>query len=179
MAKRLATLALTAAVTVLAAACASDHRERWQVEGIPDGSRLVVEERLRVSGFSGRVYVQDGEVVGRQPQVNRYAPNCSFRLRSPHDQRPDSIEPGTFEVDGYRTWRSVVGKDLREPLALAAREGHGTPSFVRHHTRVELHSAEQPEVDEMVCQYASDGRAPHLQYEQIQETLAGVARLEQ
>jgi len=174
---RFGTLLVACGLSALVAGCAMGPDYDWNVEGIPDGSRLTLKSPVPVSSFSGQVYIQDGEVIeGRR--VNRYDPYCRLRLRAPSGERPEHIQADTFDVSDYRTWRSVAGSSPDRILRLASNRSGGGASFVRYHTGVSLHSASQPAVDEMVCQYARERYAPHLDFEQIRDTLEGLATLE-
>lgn len=171
------TLLAACGLSVAVAGCAMGPDYDWNVAGVADGSRLTLSTGVAVSSFSGQVYIQDGEVIeGRR--VNRYDPYCRLRLRAPSGERPEHIAADTFEVSDYRTWRSVAGASADGIVRLASNRSGGSASFVRYHTAVSLHSANQPAVDELVCQYARDGRAPHLDIEQIRDTLDGLATLE-
>lgn len=180
--KRSLTL-LTLVALAMVSGCATTEDRYWHVDGIPDGTRLIVHEPIRVSSYSGRAHVQDGAAV-TPGRVNRFAAHCEIRLRGEgHDA--DYIEPVAFEVGGYRTRRSVV--DAGDPGSVRVavlRPGkglfggdRGSPSY-RYATRVSLHAPEQPAVHEMICSYETASPSRHLRFDEIRATLDGVATLQ-
>ena len=171
------TLIVAGVAITLVAACSTTQQEGWAVDGIADGSRLVVEEPIRISSYSGHAHVQQGREVDPRA-INRFEPHCRIRLRGAGSD-VEAIEPDTFEVGGYRTRREVTSLEPDGQLRVASSlRGGSFVSYVRHHTRVTLYSPDQPAVHEMVCSYDRSRRAPHLQFDQIRDTLAGIATLE-
>ena len=169
-------IAVASGAGLLGAGCASVDRPGWDVDAVPEGSRLTIEEPIPVSSYSGRAHIQAGESVDPR-RVGRFEPSCRIRLHGPRTA-VDTIEPGELTVTSVDTRRQVARID-DEPIRLAgAFPGGGTPSYIRHETRLELESAELPEVRAMICSYETANRAPHLHFEHIRDTLAGIAILE-
>ncbi len=163
---------------ILAGGCAAVEQRSWDVERVPEGSRLTIERDIPVSTYSGHAHVQAGESVDPR-SVDRFQPSCRFHTKGPRDA-VGVIAPGEFEVSGVRTRRAVALHDGDEPVRVASRfsrEG-GLPSYIRHETHMRLRSADQPAVHRMVCRYETASRAPHLQFDEIRDTLAGIATLE-
>lgn len=171
------TLIVAVAATTLISACSTAQHERWRVDGIPAGTRLVVEAPIRISSYSGHAHVQQGREVDPRA-IDRFEPHCRIRLRGAGSD-VDTIEPDTFEVGGYGTRREVTSLEPDGQLRVASSlRGGSFISYVRHHTRVTLYSTDQPAVHDMVCSYDRSRRAPHLTFDQIRDTLAGIATLE-
>jgi len=146
---------LAAVALLLAWPAAADERHREPA--LPPGSTLTVVEALPVSSYDNRVQIQDGRLVS-DAQRNRYAAHCTIGLRLGfRGDPPARIEPDTFEITAYRAWRGV-SRDALDGLRLAqAAGGGGGGAFgtIRFHTRVELHSENQPQVDDMECVYTA------------------------
>lgn len=184
--------ALTRATVVAAAAllvggCAGTGLYASEVAA---GSRLVVHERLSISGYSGRVYVQDGEAMRRQA-VDIYRPYCSFGLRRRGGESgAGEIRPGSFlVVRDSRQWYEassgatdgvrVAATGLRG-VAMIFEDGRSVDRYMLY-TELELRSEEQPQVDNLRCQYFARTIDKQLEryptLEQIDAALGGVATL--
>lgn len=177
--------AILAAAAAVVSGCAGMGGYDTMVEA---GSRLEVHETLSIQSYSGRVYVQDGEVL-RQNDVNIYRPYCSFGLRSRGDEEgAGEIRPGRFEViQDSRQWYRAgfdAGDGIRVASAglrrLATMQDGGLDRY-HLYTELELRSQEQPQVDNLRCQYygrtidKTFRRYPTLG--QIDDTLGDVATL--
>jgi hypothetical protein len=163
----------------LLAGCATTD-DRWTVDYVPVGSRVIVEQPLPVSSYSGRVHIQDGQSVPPR-LVNRFAPRCSISLRreSRDEERVTRIEPGEFEVTGHSTQRRVSALEDEKPVMLASRKREGASiSYIHYVTRLDLRSPEQRQVHHMSCVREVTRRDRYLGFVEIRDTLAGVARLE-
>lgn len=163
--------------TVLAAgvvsACATGA-ERWADDPVPDGTRLSLHETVPVSTYTRRAHIQGGAAVD-PGRIDRFTPHCYIRVR---DTEVRAVEPGEFEVGGYRTRREVAGSGMGMPLLVAGTLQERGSSHSRNESRVGLYSADQPHVHEMICAYDSTvRRAPHLGFADIRDVLEGVGTL--
>lgn len=172
------TAALAVVVLAMVTGCAAAG-DRWSGEAVPIGSRLVVHEAVPVSSYDRRAHIQDGRAIG-PGQINRFAAHCAIRQhKESGDEWMTEIEPGVFEVEAYGTRIGRQAEGGMGPLRLASLQPRrGSVSHVRYETRLRLRSPEQPRVDSMICAYDARFRSPHLGFEDIRETLAGVATLE-
>jgi len=147
---------------------------------LPPGSTLTLERPIRISSYDNRVLIQHGRVIS-DAQRDRYTAFCSIGLRRGfRADGPARIEPDTFEVIEYESWRGV-GRDELDGLKLAelgGGAGVGAPGMLRYHTRVVLRSENQPQVDDMECIYNARPHNTALAFEDIRDTLAGLATIE-
>lgn len=152
---------------------------------VPAGSVLVLDRTLDMPPGGARVHIQGGRVVP-EGDINRFVPHCSFglRLQSGDEALIGAIRPGRFDTGRSRSWaqaRREPGDGVRVaargwPMLARSRERGGL-IHLRFRTEIPLGSAEQPQVDDLTCQYDGEPYDGYLTLEQIRSALGPIASL--
>jgi len=178
--------ALVVLTGTLAAGCAAVGNRGDGQPAIPAGSSVQVNEVLALPTGAARVHIQGGRTMP-QGDLNRFEPYCSFGLRKQAGDTSlvSTIRPGTFTTgasrEGARTERERSRPVLvasRLPL-WTERELRGGVGRLIYYVRVALHSPQQPQVDDLTCQYERDDalRPPYFTRAQIRTALGGLASI--
>jgi len=148
--------------------------------GYPGGGQFTLHQPLEIEANAATARLQFGKVVARNA-VQEEEPHCIFEINTVLD-RPQRIEPDTFEISGVR--RSITTFSGMPPLFGAMRVGFdrdGGPSHIYYKTEFSLRSARQPDMRAMTCQ--SNQMAPgiaimrHLTVAEIRQALGKVFSL--
>jgi hypothetical protein len=150
----------------------------------PEGSRVVVRQRLTVPPGMTRVFLQYGQIIPRSAR-NDYAVNCNFDINTLSDS-PRFIEVGTYTV--VRSLRHSDDIVSRQPLQLAAlgmqagmilRDDGGTPVLFEE-VVMTLTSTPPSDVRELACRGAmaepSEMQLPNLA--EMRQALGAYATIE-
>lgn len=158
---------------------------------IPDGASVELMQTLQFSGRSARVYIQFGETL-RRNDVNEWEPYCSFGLNRNRDGRSlvREIEPTVFTVRESRTGVEIARRpddtgpagsidDRRIVVAglFGGGDPGGTPWPYVYYTKMELYSAQQPQVDDLTCEVKGGASERNLTVDDIRGALGDIARI--
>lgn len=147
---------------------------------VPEGSQLTLLRPLVIPPYELKVYIQ-GELIAQG--ARRLYPYCVLELR---DQQftPQTVQPDTFTIiDVGRDIDYFAGLDQPDRL-YAARiitDAHGEgPGLVTYATRLDLRSAQQPQVLSLTCAVLQDYdlTSQHLSIDQIRAALGPYFRLD-
>jgi hypothetical protein len=154
-------------VIVLLVGCASAYIDGVPNERSPDfqlpvGSELILEKEVAVPAGGDQIYFQNGRSMDWQ-KVDIHRPHCALRVASKWDaDRP--IHPDRFTLTRSHTerfFRRVQSPGLLPAVRMAAfdsgsvwaadfdRDGHMDYEVTA--VVMELRSARQPQVREMIC----------------------------
>ena len=119
---------------------------------LPVGTVLELHQQLEVPAQRTRIFLQRGEVAGKQG-IDLFQPSCNLEIR---DLQPDTqlIEPDRFTVVQTRQGReSVVAWDGLKLAALgwSFSSGGGGPPMVHRYYHYDLQSERQPQVMRLTC----------------------------
>lgn len=158
---------------------------------IPDGASVELMQTLRFPGRSARVYIQFGQTL-RRNDVNEWQPYCSFGLNRDRDGQPlvREVGPTVFTVR-----KSEVGVEIARNsdddgpagsiddggIVVAGQLGGGDPGGTPwpyvYYTRMELYSAQQPQVDDLTCEVKGEPPDRNLKVDDIRGALGDIARI--
>lgn len=162
-------------ITLLAAGCQTTaHDPNSPYFLVSAGSRLVLNEPLTIPASRASVFIQDGKIISTLNGVNQYYPYCRLETNTVRDSAT-RIAPDTFIVTRANRRIDYVGIDVQ--FALVGGDDAGT-GFWTPVTSLSLHSATQPDVRSLACQYWDyPARARHVTLAEIRATLATVFTL--
>jgi hypothetical protein len=125
---------ITVVITaILLAGCQSMHTpgESSVWFKVKPGSKLVLNKALEIPSGQAHVVLQKGAVTGA---VDQYTINCSFEGRSPG---PQTINPDSFLIANSSNQQEWVSR----------------PDTMNFYKVFRLKSAQQPDVEKLVCSY--------------------------
>jgi len=173
-----------ATAVVLATGCATGGGYARSV--IAPGSVVTLHEPLRMPTGEARVYIQGGRPIAHG-DINEFRPFCSFGLeRKGGEALVDVIRPGRFDVvRRAHSWaaaaaarRNGVRVAANGTLALRGSFEGGGPERYTVYTELKLSALEQPQVDDLRCQYDRvDWIVRYPTLEEMQATLGGLATI--
>ena len=144
---------------------------------IPEGSRIVLKQRLTILPNRARIYIQYGKVVTAK-EKDQYYPNCWFLSRKLLDT-PQVIEPGVFTITKTKKYEDHVHRNNFIQLAGLNVVSDGGLTAIKYTTELSIHSDKQPDIFRFSCSYWEDPLdAEHLTVEQIQRTIGDIAAIE-
>jgi hypothetical protein len=148
---------------------------------VPAGSSVILHRALETDPGSARAYIQFGQPMPFAQTRQRY-PRCYFYLDTVSDQA-QTIESDEFEV--VRTQQLRLMSQLEDGRLQAAvgfgfgfGDGGSDENFSTH---MQLRSARQPTVSELICELlttTADVMRNHLSIEEIRATLGEVVTLQ-
>ena len=137
---------------------------------IPVGSTLRLTSTIEMPADRSFIYIANGKVapLNNYKTVDIYEPYCTFHVdkESSHARQ---ILPDQFEITRILEWERNFGRlDYKNKSYANNRAGkfikvinssnNGGPSILFYATILSLHSAQQPDVIELVCGHWND---PH------------------
>jgi len=143
MVDRLSTIAIAAALVLLASCTTTGSRDESSIDfRIKPGSRLILNEKLALTSGRRRVYLQFGRAM--QKREDDYSVGCYFRVLN---EETTVIQPDTFTITKVTDYsEDVLQGDITDYI-----------------TELRLESPTQPQVLKMSCHKwdsASMGRYP-------------------
>jgi hypothetical protein len=83
---------------------------------VPVGSILALRQKIEIPPGRTRVFLQNGQIMGN---INRYAANCSFEVRTLDHQAVQIVELGEYTIDRVQNSLEEVVRQGRVQLAAA------------------------------------------------------------
>lgn len=148
-----------AAAAALLAGCQTSYvgDENSPYYAPPPGSRLVLNQELRVPAGKLAVYIQNGRVM-QDVEVQHYYPFCKFELaENSSTARP--VQPDQMIITRSAQTRVKGATALAAPVVVAGGPGmrlsslfdDDRPTYQSFSTRMDLRSEKQPEIFRLSC----------------------------
>ncbi len=170
---------------VLLAACQTISYEGNEASPyylIPVGSRLTLNQELTIPADQVAVFLQDGRVVA-SAQVSHYGPFCKFELYTLRDVAR-KVTPDEFTITKTlqeRTLSGGGGPVLYGKLAVSLVAGGDVmdsgPSIQIYSARMDLRSANQPDVFRLTCAQWGYPENQHVTIAEIRRALGAAFTL--
>ena len=144
---------------------------------VPVGSRITLNQELKVPGGRTRIFLQHGQTLSNG--FDQYHPHCNFEIRTlSADVR--TIAPGDFQVVRVN-WgiKEIVKLDSIMVASIAISSSGYSGSMVTHYVDHYLSSTVQPDVMSLACHGAFDDPpyADPPTIAEIREALGQIATL--
>lgn len=148
---------------------------------VPAGSRLILNQNIKIDPDQVGLYIQYGEVRRSFRDVDKYDPFCKFelfdRVQSARTVVPDEIsvikavqEQSYDKFTQAGAWQFAAVSTRQ--LAQSGGFDQGGPSLRFFNVQMDLHSAKQPEVFRMTCgRWSAYPSLEHLSIAEIRSTL--------
>jgi len=173
------------ALAVLLSACQTmyDGNEDSPYYLVPVGSTLILHNAVAIPPQRAGVYLQGGQILPLA-QVNQYYPHCKFEVRAPREMA-QTVTPDEFAI--AKSVQEVVHAMRADHIQLARVSvgisiglgiDGGGPSVQTYATRMDLRSANQPEVFRLTCgQWEYPPFARHVTIGEMRRALGAVFTL--
>lgn len=143
----------------------------------PVGSRFTLKQPLTVTADSAHVTLQKGRVVSLR-ELNLYRPNCSLYLNTVRGT-DQTVAPDEFTVKRVNRVTTFVARRAGfVRVRRLADQDSGGPNMLIFRTVLDLESARQPQVRQLVCErWDHPSLGEHVTIREIRQALGDIMTL--
>jgi hypothetical protein len=135
---------------------------------VPLGSQLILHQPLTIPANRARIFIQNGRVFNRHPDIDQYYPYCEFEIRTL------KVSDQVIQADRFRVHKLSrrIETSLQPVLLASLSDSQFDTPLVAYNTEFYLSSDKQPDVYRLACMYwTDDSMDAYLSQNQINATL--------